>query len=93
MKIDCDTCAARPIACGGCIMSVLMPTVKSVSSGDAGFDAPSAVSEDDIALAEAVSVFGAVGLVTQAESTVLDIAESAGYGRGQARLSVVRRAG
>jgi hypothetical protein len=93
MKIDCDTCSARPFACGGCIMSVLMPPATTASSGDAAIEAASAEAADDLALAAAVDVFGAVGMITPAGLAALEAAESAGNEHVQGRLSVIRRAG
>jgi len=93
MKIDCDTCSARPFACGGCIMSVLMPTGTAASSGDAPTASSPQAGADDLALAAAVDVFGAVGMITPAGLAALEAAESAGEEHVQGGLSVIRRAG
>ncbi|WP_018180048.1 hypothetical protein [Jongsikchunia kroppenstedtii] len=93
MKIDCDTCSARPFACGGCIMTVLMSPDTAASSDDAVAEAPPGYGEDDLALAAAVDVFGAVGMITPAGLAALEAAERAGKEHVQGGLSVIRRAG
>ncbi|WP_138917831.1 hypothetical protein [Gordonia effusa] len=90
MKIDCETCPARRVACDGCMMQVLF---EPLSSDDVTPDEQMAIvsSEtiDDRELLAAIDVFSAASMVSRQDATSARNAIAArqdGAGRGHLRI-------
>ncbi|HNP58314.1 MAG TPA: hypothetical protein PK331_09480 [Gordonia sp. (in: high G+C Gram-positive bacteria)] len=91
MRIDCDSCPGRPVACDGCMMNVLVGATNSPHAAQT--QETSSISDPRAELVTAISVFRDAMLITIAEEKAAIRRITAGQDGYQQRFLSVVRAG
>ncbi|NMO03356.1 hypothetical protein HH308_19260 [Gordonia sp. TBRC 11910] len=97
MRIDCQTCPARQIACDGCMMQLLFEPVSSADEPSGGPDGPVVMVGtgplDDHELRGAIDVFSAASMVNTQDAVSAKNAIAPRQGAAAARHLRILRAG
>ncbi len=91
MHVDCDACPVRGRQCDGCMMTVLFGAEVPVTSVDGDYGHAVSSIVESRALARAVEVFTAAGLLSPSGAAPLGRSERAG-GTVVGRIGRHRRA-